>query len=140
MNYLLPAQTLLDLCAQQANSAQAWAQNINTSGLRLSTISLAQARAAVMKVADYGERTRLDAALNSLVATIEADGGPALPFDISHGNAWTALMHEPSLAGMPQIDRQVHAQAMHEGLSVVERSHAHISALQALGSHIVVLP
>lgn len=139
MNHLLPAQTLLDLCAQDVNAAQRWARDIDTSTLRLSVISVAQARAAVMRLDDHEERIRLDAALNSLVATIEADGGPALPFDSSHCHIWSALMHDPRLTGLSQIDRQVHAQAMHEGLSVVERPQATTAELQTLGARITVL-
>jgi hypothetical protein len=45
-------------------------------------------------------------------------------------------MHEPSISGVPQIDRQVYATAMHEGLTVVEEAHPATSALRALGIEI----
>ena len=127
------------MCAEEETSAQRWARDIDTATLRLSTISVAQAKAAVMGVSDFDERIRLDAALNSFLDTIEADGGPALPFDASHAGVWQALMHNPLLAGMPQVDRQVHAQAMHEGLWVVEQAGPTTAALQSLGARIAIL-
>jgi len=87
-----------------------------------------------MRVADAGLRSRLDSDFVSLIAQIEADSGlPPLQFSAAHASVWEALMHEPSIAGVPQIDRQVYATAMYEGLTVVEEAHAATSALRALG-------
>ena len=127
------------MSAEEETSAQRWARDIDTATLRLSTISVGQVKAAVMGVSDFDERIRLDAALNSFLDTIEADGGPALPFDASHASVWQALMYNPLLAGLPQVDRQVHAQAMHEGLWVVEQRGPATAALQSLGARIAIL-
>lgn len=87
-----------------------------------------------MRVANAGMRSRLDSDFGSLIAQLEADSGvPPLPFIAAHASVWEALMHEPSVAGVPQIDRQVYATAMYEGLTVVEEPHAATSALRALG-------
>lgn len=134
MNWILPAQTLLDLIASGSTPAHAWATSVDTRGLRVSVISVAQARAAIMRVANAGMRSRLDSDFGSLIAQLEADSGvPPLPFIAAHASVWEALMHEPSVAGVPQIDRQVYATAMYEGLTVVEEPHAATSALRALG-------
>ena len=134
MNWLLPAQTLLDLISSDPTPAHAWASTVDTRALRVSVISLAQARAAIIRVADVGLRSRLDSDFGSLIAQLEADSGvPPLQFIAAHASVWEALMHEPSISGVPQIDRQVYATAMYEGLTVVEEAHAATSALGALG-------
>lgn len=140
MNWLLPAQTLLDLISSDPTPARRWAGGVDTRALRVSVISLAQARAAIMRVKDFAERSRLDADFSSLIAQLEADSGvPPLPFIAAHANVWTALIHDASIAGVPQTDRQVYATAMHEGLTVAEEAHAGTVALRALGIAIHVL-
>lgn len=134
MNWLLPAQTLLDLLAADETPAGVWSRSADTWALRISVISVAQARAAIMQVADTGERSRLDADLSSLLAQIQADSGHApLPFQTEHASVWQALMHEASVAGEPQINRQIYATAMYEGLTVVEENKPLTSAFQNLG-------
>jgi predicted signal transduction protein with EAL and GGDEF domain len=137
VNWILPAQTLLDLISSDATPAHAWAGSVDTRALRVSVISFAQARSAIMRVADAGVRSRLDSDFGSLIAQLEADSGvPPLPFIAAHASVWEALMHEPSVSGVPQIDRQVYATAMYEGLTVVEETHAATPALRALGIEI----
>ena len=139
MNYLLPAQTLLDLCDQQTNSARLWAGGVDTAVLRVSVISVAEARAAIDGVPSSQARARLDANLSALLAQIEADSEEPLAFDDQHANIWRALLNDTSLQGLGATDRQVYATAMHEGLTVVEESCGHTAALQALGVSIHVL-
>jgi predicted nucleic acid-binding protein len=139
MNYLLPAQTLLDLCDQQANSARLWASGVDTTALRVSVISVAEARAAIDGVPSSQARARLDANLSALLSQIEADSEEPLAFDDQHANVWRALLNDPNLQGLGATDRQVYATAMHEGLTVVEESHAQTAALQALGVSIQIL-
>jgi hypothetical protein len=139
LNFLLPAQTLLDLCAEEGNPAQAWARRVDTQALRVCVISIAQAQAAVMGIADAQVRMRMDADLSALLSQIEADTHPALAFEAGHAAVWKALIHAPALAGVGQNDRQVYATAMHEGLTVVEAWRAATVALQALGVDILVI-
>lgn len=139
MNFLLPAQTLLDLCDPLPNPANAWAQGIDTSTLRVSVISIAEARAAIDGVSAPLARARLDANLSTLLSQIEADSEEPLSFDERHANVWRALLNDPGLQGLGATDRQVYATAMHEGLTVVEERHTHTAALQALGVSIHVL-
>jgi predicted nucleic acid-binding protein len=139
MNCLLPAQTLLDLCDQQPNSARAWAQAIDTSTLRVSVISIAEAKSAIDSAATFTDRTRLQTNLLSLLADIQADTEEPLNFTEGHADVWRALLNDPTLKGLGATDRQVYATAMHEGLTVVEKSHSHTATLQALGVDIHVL-
>lgn len=136
MNYLLPAQTLLDLCDAQDNAAKSWCKTIDTTTLRVSVISIAEARAAVDQVSSPQARGRLEAKLTSLVAEIVADAGDPLPFDDGHASVWRVLLRDDDLRGLGATDRQVYATAMREGLQVVEPSHAHTATLQALGVHL----
>lgn len=139
MNYLLPAQTLLDLCDRQPNAANAWAQDTDTLTLRVSVVSIAEARAAVDGVLSPLARARLDANLSTLLSQIEADSQEPLAFGAQHANVWRALLNDPSLQGLGATDRQVYATAMHEGFTVVEEAHSHTAALQALGARILIL-
>lgn len=139
MNYLLPAQTLLDLCDFQPNPARTWAAGIDTAALRVSAISIAEARAAVDGVASSQARARLEANLASLLSQIEADSAEPLAFDELHASVWRALLNDAALQGLGATDRQVYATAMHEGLTVVEEGNPHTAALQALGVGIHVL-
>ena len=137
MNWLLPAQTLLDLISSDPTPVDAWAVSVETRALRVSVISIAQARAEIMRVHDAGLRSRLTADLGSLIAQLEADSDlPPLPFIAAHASVWEALMHEPSIAGVAQTNRQVYATAMYEGLTVVESSQTATPALRALGIEI----
>jgi predicted nucleic acid-binding protein len=139
LNYLLPTQTLLDLCAEGTNPALDWAKSADTRTLRVSVVSIADAQAAIMLVADAQERVRLNADFAALIAKIEGDAGPPLPFQTAHANIWKALIDDRTLAGLAQIDRQIYATAMYEGLTVVEETRPHSSALRALGVDILVL-
>lgn len=139
MNYLLPAQTLLDLCAEESNPVQVWAQSVDSTALRMSVVSIAQALATVAALPDAQIRARLEADLTSLLADIAADAGPPLAFQTSHADIWKALIGDKTLTGLQQTDRQVYATAMHEGLTVVERARLHTTVLQALGVDILVL-
>jgi len=139
VNYLLPAQTLLDMISGGPTPAHTWADGIDTRSLRVSVISIALARAAIMNVADAGERTRLDTDFRALLDHLKADGGAPLPFDESQAAVWEALMLEPALKGVTQSDRMVYATAMAEGLTVVEAARAATPALKKLGVAIVVV-
>jgi hypothetical protein len=139
LNYLLPAQTLLDLCAEESNGAQMWSQAIETTSLRVSVISIAQAQAAISQLVDAQLRAHLDADLSALLANIEADAGIPLSFESGHAAVWKALMHDSTLAGLGQTDRQVYATAIYEGLSIVEESRPETPALKALGVELLLL-
>ena len=139
MNYLLPTQTLLDLCAEGSNPALEWAKSVDTRSLRVSVISIADAQAAIMLVEDAQERTRLDADFAALIEKIEGDAGPPLPFQTGHANIWKVLINDPALAGLAQVDRQIYATAMHEGLTVLEEMRPHTAALRELGVDILAL-
>jgi hypothetical protein len=137
--YLLPAQTLLDLCADGTNPALEWAKSVDTRSLRVSAISIADAQAAIMSIKDPQERARLDADFAALIAKLEGDAGPPLAFQTGHANTWKALIHDQTLAGLAQIDRQIYATAMQEGMTVVEEARAQTDALRKLGVDILVL-
>jgi predicted nucleic acid-binding protein len=139
LNYLLPTQTLLDLCAEGSNPALEWAKSVDTRSLRVSVISIADAQAAIMQVENAQERTRLDADFAALIEKMESDAGPPLPFQIGHANIWKALINDPALKRLGQVDRQVYATAMHEGLTVVEEPRPHTPALRELGVNILAL-
>lgn len=139
MNYLLPAQTLLDLCDQHANSATRWAAAIDTAFLRVSVISAAEAQAAVNAVTDSQARLRLEANLAFVLSQIEADSEAPLAFDEGHASVWRALINDATLQGLGATDRQVYATAMHESLTVVEEAGPHTAALQALGVRLHIL-
>ena len=139
MNWLLPAQTLLDLISADPNPAQAWAASIDTQTLRVSVISIAEAHASIQSLQDAGLRSRLTADLTSFLALLKADAGPPLLFTEVHSAVWCALMHDPSILDVPQSDRQVYATAMHEGLAIVEEVRPETAILQALGVHIHVV-
>jgi hypothetical protein len=138
LNYLLPAQTLLDLCADGTNPALAWAARVDTRSLRVSVISIADAQAAIMRVSDAQQRARLNADFSALIEKIVADAGPVIPFHSSHADIWKALIDDRTLAGLGQVDRQVYATAMYEGLTVVEEAQPHTPAVKALGVEILV--
>ncbi len=139
MNWLLPAQTVLDLISASPGPAHAWADSVDTQTLRISVVSIAQAQGAIQGVADQGLRGRLTADLTSFLAQLKADAVAPLAFTELHANIWSALIHESSIAGVPQTDRQVYATALYEGLAIVEAARAETAALMALGIAIHVL-
>ena len=132
-NFLLTAQTLLSLCSGTPNAATIWFGAQDTDQMRVSVISIAKARDAIMQVGSATERTRLDAAMNWLLSSIEADAGAPLAFEMGHAQAWQALLSEPTLAGLGVSDKQVFATAMHDGLTVVEEASVHTRAAKGLG-------
>lgn len=133
VKHLLSLQVLLDLCGTTANPARVWAQPVPTARLRLSVLTVALARSVVNGVPDVSERDRLTARLIDLLAKLEADGGPPLPFIENAATTWQSFMHEPTLGQMAQIDRQFYAVAFSEGLCVVEYDHGSSAALGPLG-------
>ena len=139
MNYLLPAQTLLDLCASGPTAALTWAAPMDTTTVRVCVISIAEAQSAIEDMAVGPARIQLDARLSGLLNSLEADTGPPLAFDQPHADMWRLLLNEPGIQGVGATDLQVYAIAMHEGLTVVEQPHAHTAALQQLNVKIRVL-
>jgi hypothetical protein len=133
VNYLLPAQTLLDLCDRRPNRAKTWAQEVDTAALRVSVISVAEAQAEVDGVPDAQARARLDANLNALLSQLRADVGGPLEFHLEHAGVWRALIKDQTIRGLGYTDRQVYATAMYEGVTVVEEPGLHTPALRALG-------
>lgn len=132
-NHLLSLQVLLDLCGTTDNPARQWATGVSTQRLRLSVLTAALARSLVRTAGRGAEGERLWARLVDLLAKLKADGGEPLPFGDGAAAAWQSFMREPTLGQMPQVDRQVYAQAFSEGLCVVEYSHAFSAALPPLG-------
>ena len=108
--------------------------------LRVSVISIAQARARIQLIPTHAVRSALDTDLDVVLGQIAADSGIA-PFDFtrSHATIWTALSVDPALQGVQQTDRQVYATAMYEGLTSVEAVRPETPALTALGASIHVL-
>jgi hypothetical protein len=135
-NHLLALQTLLDLCASKSNAAKDWADSVTSDTLRVAHLTIAQAKATVTRCADSGKRARLWAKLSALLSALEADGGAPLAFGRGHADVWQALMVEATIAEMPQVDRQVYAMAVHEGLVVVEYRHRYTADLAPLGVRI----
>jgi hypothetical protein len=140
VNWLLPAQTLLDLIASQATPAARWAQAVDPREVRISVLSVAQARAAIARERDATKRRRLLAALDAMVSDIEADSGVRpLPFSAAHAALWASLIHDSALASVPQVRRQVLATAMSEGLTLVEAANGFTPEMQSVGALIHVL-
>lgn len=140
MNWLLPAQTLLHLIASTPTAAQTWAGTVQMRELRVSVISIAQARARIQLIPTHAVRSALDTDLDVVLGQIAADSGIApLDFTRSHATMWTALSLDHSLKDVPQTDRQVYATAMYEGLTIAEPARRETPALTALGVRIHVL-
>lgn len=137
--FLLPAQTLLDLCAEDETPALRWAGGVDTTRLRVSVVSIAQARAVIDQLDDSQVRQRVQRDLDELLRELEADGGPPLEFGEETAHIWQALMHDPALKGVSQIDRQVYAAALRENIAVVEEPRAAHEAMIRLGLDVVVL-
>ncbi len=139
--YLLPAQTLLDLCSGEDNGARAWAPAVPTAKLRVSVVSVAQARAFIEAMTDTSGRRALNNRLNQLLATIVADGGPPLPLDEQVATVWQGLNLDSKLdrEKVQQTARQVYATALTHSLAVVERARPHHDYLHKLGLEVVAL-
>jgi len=140
LNYLLSSQILLDLCAQEVNSAQQWSREIPTESLRISVISWAQAASEIASLADPEARRTVESVFAALLNHILADAGPdgLLGFERNHADQWRGLMFDSRLEGISQIDRQVYATAIAEGLTVVEERHDVTETLKQLGLRIAI--
>ncbi|MNZ75364.1 hypothetical protein D3C78_938380 [compost metagenome] len=140
MNWLLPTQTLLDLIAAQATPAQAWAAEVDTRSLRTSVIAVQMAQMGIDQISHPGRRLRLMEDLSRLLDAIAADSG-VMPLDFSaaHARIWAHLALTPELGTLPQVDRQVYATAIYEGLTVVEGRRAETDALRNAGLRIHIL-
>ncbi len=140
MNFLLPAATLLQMIGTAPTAATQWAAQVDARALRVSVISVAQANGKVQTTPDPAVRKYLESDLESLLEHIKAESGVrAMSFTSAHAKMWTMLSHNPTVPTVGQIDRQVYAVALHEGLTVVERARPEHAALQALGVSIHVL-
>lgn len=82
---------------------------------------------------------RLSAKLSALLTNLEADGGPPLDFGLGHARVWQAFIFDPRVPAMPQVDRQLYALAVHQGLTVVEYRHRYSDALTKLGVRLHIL-
>ena len=140
MNYLLSAQTLLDLCAEEPNAAQQWSQDIPAESLRISVISWAHAASEIASLDDAEVRRTVDSVFAALLNHILADAGPdgLLGFERNHADQWRGLMFDSRLETISQIDRQVYATAIAEGLTVVEERHAMTEVLKEVGLRIAI--
>ena len=142
MNYLLSAQTLLDLCAEEPNAAQRWSRDIQTESLRISVISWAHAASEIASLDDAEVRRTVESVFAALIDQICADVAPLqdglLGFERNHAEQWRGLMFDRRLESISQIDRQVYATAIAEGLAVVEERHALTETLRQVGLRIVV--
>jgi hypothetical protein len=130
---------LLDLCAEEETPAQRWAVGVDTSEMRVSFLAIAQARAAIDQVDDSQTRQRMQRDFEELLEGLEADGGPPLEFGDGAARIWQTLMHDPQLEGVPQIDRQNYATALHERIAVAEEPRRGHGAMVSLGLEIVQL-
>jgi hypothetical protein len=140
LNYLLSSQTLLDLCAEDVNAAQQWSRAIPAESLRISVISWAQAASEIASLDDADVRRTVESVFAALLNHILADAGPEglLGFERNHADQWRGLMFDTRLGGISQIDRQVYATAIAEGLTVVEERHDMTEVLQQLGLRIAI--
>lgn len=138
--YLLPAQTLLSLCADNDNGARRWFANEDPSQMRVSVISIAKARDSINQQLWPTLRDRLNLALNHLLEQIaaDADAGAALAFESGHASAWQTLISEPTLTSLGVTDKQIYGTAMHDDLVVAEETGPHIAAVRALGIKVVI--
>lgn len=140
MNYLLSAQTLLDLCAEEPNAAQQWSQGIPAESLRISVISWAHAASEIASLEDAEVRRTVESVFSALLNHILADAGPdgLLGFERNHADQWRGLMFDSRLETISQIDRQVYATAIAEGLTVVEERHDMTEVLKEAGLRIAI--
>ena len=140
MNYLLSAQTLLDLCAEEPNAAQRWSEGIPAESLRISVISWAHAASEIASIDDPEIRRTVESVYSALLNHILADAGPEglLGFERNHADQWRGLMFDSRLESISQIDRQVYSTAIAEGLAVVEERHDMTEVLRQLGLRVVI--
>jgi len=140
LNYLLSAQILLDLCAEEPNAAQRWGSAIDSDSLRISVISRAHAMAEIARIEEADVRGTVESVFAELISRILADAGePGLiAFEKNHAEQWRGLMFDRRLASINQIDRQIYATALAEGLAVVEGRHEMTDNLRTLGLQVVV--
>lgn len=140
MNYLLSAQTLLDLCAEESNAAQQWSQDIPAESLRISVISWASAMAEIASLEDSDVRRTFESVFAALVNHVLADAGTEglLGFERNHADQWRGLMFDNRLRSVSQIDRQIYATAMAEGFAVVEERHEMTDVLNDVGIRVLV--
>jgi hypothetical protein len=140
LNYLLSVQTLLDLCAEEPNAAQQWSQGIPAESLRISVISWAHAASEIASIEDAEVRRTVESVFAALLNHILADAGPEglLGFERNHADQWRGLMFDSRLEAINQIDRQVYATAIAEGLTVVEERHAMTDVLKEVGLRIAI--
>lgn len=135
MNYLLTAQTLLDLVNPVAPSSAAnWAAQTRRSALRVSVISVAAAAALIDELSDAPARRAFAARVEEFVNQMRADGPEPLSFTQDHARFWETLIHHQSCQGVPQSDRMVLATAMHEGLVLVDREGPLLAAARSVGA------
>jgi hypothetical protein len=137
--FLLPAQTLLDLCADQPTGARRWADTAELRSLGVSVISKAEAYACIEESPTSAVRKSFNVTLDRLLDDIVAEGGLIHSLDDRVARQWQDMINEPSLAGLPQTARLVYATALAHNLVVVEESQPGHIALQALGVQIQVL-
>jgi hypothetical protein len=140
LNYLLSVQTLLDFCAEEPNAAQQWSQGIPAESLRISVISWAHAASEIASIEDAEVRRTVESVFAALLNHILADAGPEglLGFERNHADQWRGLMFDSRLEAINQIDRQVYATAIAEGLTVVEERHAMTEVLKEVGLRIAI--
>jgi len=140
MNWLLSAQALAQLIASVQTPAAQWAAGIDTRGLRVSVISIAQVRMTIQARLTPSVRARWEADLDTALAHIESDSGvPPLPFTAEHARLWADLCLDTTIPTVAQIDRQVYATAMYEGLTIVEPSKPEHAVITALGVRVHAL-
>ncbi len=96
-------------------------------------------RPCAEQLAGSQERQRLRSALPFLLKDIEGDAGPRLEFDDDAAQVWQALIHDSALKGVAQVDRKVYAQALANGLAIVEVARAAHAALASIGLVVVSL-
>lgn len=140
MNWLLTAGTLLQLIGSGDTPAKQWAGQVDARTIRTSAISVALASAKIATHRHAAARKYLETDLYTLLDRIKADSGLGpLGFELPHAMMWAHLCMDGSIPGVGQVERQVYATAMHEGLAVVETTRPEHAALQALGVTIHVL-
>jgi hypothetical protein len=131
---------LLDLCAEEPNAAQQWSRGIPAESLRISVISWAHAASEIASLDDAEVRRTVESVFAALLNHILADAGPEglLGFERNHADQWRGLMFDSRLETISQIDRQVYATAIAEGLTVVEERHAMTEVLKEVGLRIAI--
>ena len=82
---------------------------------------------------DPQNRARLCLTLSGLLSDIVSDTGPQLPFTQPDAHIWQALLYDPALSRVSQLDRLVYATAISHNLAVAEEARAEHFALQSLG-------